>query len=57
MTDKKRKSGDISFIVDFDQEDGEFLDYFWTEDHDPPPLIKPKKKKDKDKKGEEEKKN
>ena len=55
MTDKKRKSGDVSFIVDFDQEDGELLDYFWTEDHDLPPLIKPKKKKGKDKEEKERK--
>ena len=44
MKPKKHKSGDVSFVVDFDTEDGELLDYMCDEDHDPPPLIKPKKK-------------
>ena len=45
MTDKKRKSGNVSYNVMVDSEDGEILDFFWNEDHEPPPLIKPKKKK------------
>lgn len=41
---KKRRRGNVGFVVDMDTETGEYEDYFWSnEDHDPPPLIKPKK--------------
>ena len=43
MKNKKRKSGNVSFNVVVDTEDGEMIDYFWSEDHAQPPLIKPKK--------------
>ncbi len=43
MTDKKRNRGDVNYNVIVDSEDGELLDFFWDEDHEPPPLIKPRK--------------
>jgi len=50
MNDKKKKSGNVGFIVELDSESGEYEDYFWSnEDHDPPPLIKRKKKGGKEK--------
>jgi hypothetical protein len=29
--------------VEFDIEDMEITDFMWMEDHDPPPIVKPKK--------------
>lgn len=39
--------GDTRFIVDISLEDvkPEVDTYFWDEDHDPPPLVRPKIKK------------
>ena len=42
-TPKPRPKGDVSYVVDFDMEDMDFIDFMWTEDHDPPPIAKPKK--------------
>lgn len=51
MPDKKPKSkpnrkGGISWVVEVDAKDIhniEITDFIWTEDHDPPPIVKPKK--------------
>ena len=50
MKDKKRKSGNVSYNVVVDMEDGDMMDYFWSEDHEQPPLVKPKKPRDSDSK-------
>jgi len=41
---KKKKTGGVSYVVEFDMEDGELTDFFYVEDHhDPSPIVKPKK--------------
>lgn len=43
---KPKPKGGISWVVDIDMEDIyniEITDFIWTEDHDPPPIVKPKK--------------
>lgn len=52
MTDKKkRKSGGLTYNIVVDSETGEIEeDYYWREDHEQPPLIKPKKRPDNDSK-------
>lgn len=42
MRDRKRSKGGISLNIIIDTETGEMMDYFWNEDHEQPPLIKPK---------------
>ena len=46
---KKKRCDDVSYIVDVDPETGEILDFIWTEDHDPPPIVKPEKKEGEEK--------
>ena len=50
MPHKKRKRTGISCILTVDPEDGGLLDFMWTEDYDPPPIVIPKKEGDAKKK-------
>jgi len=51
MNDKKKRKGGISFNIVVDKETGEIEEeYFWSEDHEQPPLIKPKKPPESDSK-------
>lgn len=48
MNKKRRKSGGLTYNIVVDSETGEVEeDYFWREDHEQPPLIKPKKRPEK----------
>ena len=40
---KKKKKGGVAYVADFDLDNGELLDFFYMEDGDPPPIVKPKK--------------
>lgn len=44
-----------SLNLEFDIETGEMGEFIWTEDHDPPELVKPKMKKQAGREGKEEK--
>jgi len=50
MKNKKRKGG-VSFNIIVDKESGEIEEeYFWRENHEQPPLIKPRKRPENDSK-------
>lgn len=42
LTEKKRRAGDIAHVFTFDLENFELDDFEWAEDHEVPPIIKPK---------------
>lgn len=50
MTKKKKRKGDITHNINVDIETGEIDEFFWDEDHEPPPIVKPKIKKNSGKK-------
>ena len=51
MNNKKKYKGGVSFNIMVDKESGEIEEeYFWREDREQPPLIKPRKRPENDSK-------
>ena len=35
----------MKYIIDYDAEEEDLIDFLWDEDEDPPPVLRPKKKR------------